>query len=403
MMSHQTRCITMVAIALLAANVMPAEAQEGPAPGDSVPEWAGSFGAEGINTRFKLSGFADLDIIYDTDAIATPCDFVTSAIVTGDATKAEGSDGRTSFCVKSSRLGLETRTPVGAGDVVTYLSMDFFGDPTSTTPDPRLRQAYVEVVGFVLGGSLLAGQAWTTFGDIAAWPDILDFEGPNNTIELRQPLLRWTSRSANGLRFMIAAETPDNHEIRGADALSRWPDGVVAGTWTHAGGHLKAAAVIRDLRASQNDGPTRNATGWGLSGSGKVVIPLLAPEDNVTFQLNYGSGIGSFFADASPDAVYDPATNGLEAVPAFGAYGGLEHFWMPVLSSTGVLGYANFDNRDAQPGGALARSYYFSINVIWRPFAGYLTGVEFLHGERKDKDGARGIDNRIQLTNKFSF
>jgi hypothetical protein len=56
-------------------------------------DWKGSFGVEGLDTRFKIGGFVELDVIHDTDAIATPGEFVTSAIVTRDATKAEGSDG----------------------------------------------------------------------------------------------------------------------------------------------------------------------------------------------------------------------------------------------------------------------------------------------------------------------
>jgi hypothetical protein len=30
-------------------------------------------------------------------------------------------------------------------------------------------------------------------------------------------------------------------------------------------------------------------------------------------------------------------------------------------------------------------------------------GIEFLRGEREDKDGAEGTDNRIQFSSKFSF
>jgi len=81
----RTRCLTTVAIACLGAAASPAEAQE-----DTVPEWEGSFGVENqdISTRFKLSGFAELSIIRDSDSIATPCDFETAAIGTGAAGQA---------------------------------------------------------------------------------------------------------------------------------------------------------------------------------------------------------------------------------------------------------------------------------------------------------------------------
>ena len=91
-------------------------------------EWEGSFAVEKLNTRFKIGGFAELDVIHDTDAIASKAQFVTSTIVTRDATKAEGSDGQTNFSVNPTRLYFETRTPIKQGRLTTFLSMDFFGD-----------------------------------------------------------------------------------------------------------------------------------------------------------------------------------------------------------------------------------------------------------------------------------
>jgi len=68
--------------------------------------------------------------------------------------------------------------------------MDFFGDALSASPEPRLYEAYGELSGVLFGGDLLAGQTFSTFADMSAWPDILDFEGPPNTIASRQPLVR---------------------------------------------------------------------------------------------------------------------------------------------------------------------------------------------------------------------
>jgi hypothetical protein len=86
-------------------------------------EWEGSFGVESLNTRFKIGGFAELDVIHDTDAIASKGQFVTSTIVTRDATKAQGSDGQTNYSVNPTRLYFETRTPVKKGRLTTFLAM----------------------------------------------------------------------------------------------------------------------------------------------------------------------------------------------------------------------------------------------------------------------------------------
>ena len=59
---------------------------------------------------------------------------------------------------------------------------DFFGQSNAF----RLRHAYGEV------GSLLVGQTWTTFTDVAAAPATLDFEGSVSSVNRRQAQARWT-------------------------------------------------------------------------------------------------------------------------------------------------------------------------------------------------------------------
>ena len=366
-------------------------------------DWKGSFGVEGLDTRFKIGGFVELDVIHDTDAIATPGEFVTSAIVTRDATKAEGSDGQTSFSVNPSRLYFETRTPVKQGRLTTFLSMDLFGDSTSTGPDLRLRQAYGELTNILFGGDLLVGQAWSTLADLEAWPNTLDFEGPNSFFGTRQPLVRWTRGVADGLKVLVAAETPDNHIIQGADSLTAWPDGVLSMVWDQDPVQLMGSAVVRDLRASFNNGPTKTAFGWGGSISGKLGIPLLAEKDFLTFSVTYGEGIGSGFNDAPPDAVFDSVGSSLEAIPVFGWFVSYEHWWSRPFSSTFVYGALDVDNRAAQPPDSFDKSQYASANLVWMPTERWLFGIEGLWGKRVDKDGEDGTDFRTQFTTRFIF
>ena len=366
-------------------------------------EWEGSFGVETLNTRFKIGGFAELDVIHDTDAIASKGKFITSTIVTRDATKAQGSDGQTNYSVNPTRLYFETRTPVKKGRLTTFLSMDFFGDALGVTPDPRLRQAYGEITNILFGGDLMAGQAWTTFADLEAFPSVLDFQGPNSFFGTRQPLIRWTRGVADGLKLMIAAETPDNHIIQGADFLTAWPDGVLSLVWDHTPVHLMGSFVARDLRASSNNGSTETAVGWGGSVSGKVGMPFLAEKDFMTFSVTYGEGIGSDFNDQPSDAVFDSAGTRLEAIPVFGWFASYEHWWSEQFTSTLVYGALDVDNRAAQPPDSFDKSQYASANLVWTPTKRWLFGVEGLWGKRVDKDGADGTDFRTQFTTRFTF
>ena len=366
-------------------------------------EWDGSFGVEALDTRFKIGGFAELDVIHDSDAIGTPGEFVTAAIVTGDATKAEGADGQTSFSVNPTRLYVETRTPLKQHRLTTFLSMDLFGDSTSTTPDLRLRQAYGEVTDILFGGDLLAGQAWSTFSDLEAFPNTLDFEGPNSFFGTRQPLVRWTRGIADGLKLMVGAETPDNQIIQGADSLTAWPDGVLSLVWDQAPVHLMGSFVARDLRASFDNGPTETAFGWGGSVSGKVGAPFIAEKDYMTFSVTYGEGIGSGFNDAPPDAVFDSTGTSLEAIPVFGWFASYEHWWSRQFYSVFVYGALKEDNRSAQPPDSFKKTQYTSGNLVWVPTERWLLGIEGLWGKREDKDGADGTDFRTQFTTRFTF
>jgi hypothetical protein len=366
-------------------------------------EWKGSFGVKGANTRMKIGGFAELDVIHDTDAIASKGQFVTSTIATDGAAKNDGADGQTNFSVNPTRIYLETRTPIEKYKVTTFVSMDFYGDAMDVSPEPRMRQAYGEISNILFGGDIMAGQAWTTFADLEAFPNVLDFQGPNSFFGTRQPLLRWTRGVGKGLKLMIAAETPDNHIIEEADSLTAWPDGVVSMVWDETAFHLMGSFIGRDLRSSYEDGPTETAFGWGTSISGKVKMPFIAAKDFMTFSATYGEGIGSNFNDQPLDAIFDTNNSKLEAVPVFGYFVSYEHSWSPQLNSTVVYGFLEADNLDFQSSDSFKETQYSSANLAWLPVQNLLIGIEGLWGKREDKDGTDGSDFRTLFTTKYSF
>jgi len=364
------------------------------------PDWPGSFSLFGAKTRLAVGGYAQLDLIYDSDAIGSPCQFITGTIPTDGGTMAGGADGRTSFCVNTSRLTFESRTPTRLGRLKTFISLDLFGDALSTSPELRMRQAYGELGGVLWGGDLLFGQAWGTYVDLEAWPDILDFEGPGSAIATRHPMVRWSKGVSDSVRFQVALEQPGGGAVQGADTLTRWPDLVGTVKWTYDGGHVKGAGIVRDIRARADDGPAATATGWGLAGSGRFT---LAARNNVVFEASYGEGVGSYHGDGPPNGVYEPASSSIELLPLFAYYVGYEHSWSKTLSSAVLYSAIEVDNLDHQPDNAGHKSAYFSLNLIWRPDSPLKFGVEFLSGGRRDNGGAEGTDNRLQLTSQFSF
>ena len=103
----------------------------------------------------------------------------------------------TNLHAKTSRFYFTTDTDTDAGRVSSRIELDFMlsrnGDERiSNSWNSRIRHAFIKW-DYSDSGSLLAGQTWSTFFNVGALPDLLDFVGPVGTIFDRQPMLRWTT------------------------------------------------------------------------------------------------------------------------------------------------------------------------------------------------------------------
>jgi len=394
----------------------------GAAPKD---EWPGFYSVPGTNTQFKLGGYVELDLLHDTDDVYTPAALVTNAIATRSSGSQAAVDGQTNFSIQASRFSIETRTPLkdspitGPRRVTTFFSWDMFNDFLSTTPQFRLREAYGEVDNFMLlGGNLLLGQTWSTYADLYAIPNTLEFQTPNAVFGTRHPMVRWTKQLENGFKLKIAAEAPDlrnfdledfSPAVESSDPTidvtkeSRFPDGVLGLFLEREHYHLSASFVGRDLRASNSRGDTDSAFGWGATFQGRVYMPGTLSKDFMQFGFTYGKGVGGLFNDVPPDAVYDVDTNTLLPIPTFGAFVTYQHQWSDDFSSLLTYGYLNQDNEGVQLPVAYHRTMYSTANIVWTPDPRWLLGFEVAYGSREDKDGEKGSDIRTIMTSRFNF
>ncbi|GAA5442156.1 hypothetical protein Misp06_00323 [Microbulbifer sp. NBRC 101763] len=366
-------------------------------------DWPGSIQVTGTELRIKIGGFAELDANYDTGAIVSPAEFTTSAIVTSDRTAAEGEDGQTNVSVQVSRLELETKMPWGGRQIKTETTMDFLRDTTIAEPILQLRKAYGQVSDILLGGDLLIGQDWSTFTNLNAWPNTLDYEGPNSMLSLRHPIVRWHRKYHPTLTLEVALEAPDERVFEGAVEVSRWPDAVVAVISQTDRFNFQGSFIVRDLRGSGEPQSAVSDTGWGVNLSGVIDMPGRLAPDFITYSLSFGAGYGGLLNDFPADASYDFYENRLEAIPTLAWYIGYQHWWSPCLYTVATYGLVQQDNFDFQPGFAFRETQYSSINLTWTPTPQWLFGVEALYGTREDKDGAYGSVWRTQFTSRISF
>lgn len=378
----------------------------------------GWFSIPNTNTDLRFGGFVQLNVIHDFEDTGYPFgDFIPAQIpVPTDDTP------NTEFDVRTSRFTFESRSLTEeAGSISTMISMDFAGDPTEGSIQPRLRQAYVTWVGPWSNISFTAGQAWTTYLDLGVWPELFDLEGPNAMTGTRQGLVRgsYAFGKDQNLIFDVALEQPETAVANG-NGLKDLPDLVTRLNWQKDWGHLQAAALGRQLVAESTAGTGRDsAFGWGLSFSGNWLVPgtkrkdpssddLGARQDNIRFQIQGGSGTGRYVFDpgAAPtpqDAVYDDATATLTPLDEFGAFVAYHHWWSDRWRSEFVYGWVKMDNLTIQPSTALESTTYAVANLLYRPFRRMDLGLEYYWGERTNKDGQSGHANRLLIGVNFGF
>ena len=362
-----------------------------------------------LETKLTVSGFAKADFIHDFRGIRSKGQFIPAEIIIPSSSKEQ-----TSFSANPSRFAIATASPTRFGRLTTLFSMDLFGDKNSNKPVPRLRQAWGQLDDLLFGVGVRAGQSWSTWDDVPALPETLDFWGPNGSDQTRQPILRWILPIGESWKIWTALEDPESIVVSSDPTTfagrseTRWPDGVLSAIYVGDWGQVKSAVLLRDvggqlrdIQAQEDQGSIDRAFGWGLSLSGKLNAPWLAAKDNVRFQLQYGAGVGKYVNSEIADAVINGSK--MDLIPVFAGYLALQHWWTEELRSNATFGWVDIYNRRMEASDALNRTFYTAGNLIWSPVPQVDLGVEFLWGQRREKSGQEAEDPRLQFSAHYRF
>lgn len=293
------------------------------------PTMTGFVPIPGTESIFKIGGFARIDAITDFGNSGNPNQFVPSSIpVPGEDGAFDGA--RSALHTKATRLSLELRRPVNADETLRiYSEYDFFDDSASTAMRFRARHFYGQV------WNVLIGQTFSGFMDADAWPDVVDYEGPNGILNRRVPQIRYTQPLSKGPVKTMAFVSVEQSDARldldaedappGAAIVNRIPDGVLGFRVESEAGHLQATGLARELSYHSESDQSADTFGWGTSLSGSLNV---LDKDKITLQVTYGEGVARYVNDLSGlnlDAVYD---NGrLKPVPVFATMAGYTHRW----------------------------------------------------------------------------
>ena len=351
------------------------------------PEFEGGLIVFGEDVAMKIGGYVKSDFIYDFDPIDSTDFFDTTAIPVG-------APGRTNtrFHARQTRLSIDTRWADDERPIRIFVEGDFFGSGNSF----RLRHAYGEI------GSLLVGQTWTTFTDVAAAPATLDFEGSVSNVNRRQAQIRWTQNVlVEDLTLALAAENPQSNivpptDITG-DSVNPSPDFVARLRFSKDWGQFQVASLYR-LGGFQPTGErviTNSA--WGLNFTGTI---LLKDTSKFYYQVVFGEGIGSY--RGLPDAAPETATTD-QLLGLTGWMVGFRQDWTDRLNSNFTYAENALGNTRLQQPDDVHRTTYLAANLIWEPVDRVNVGIEYLHGLRENIDRNVGVAHRLQVAFIFKL
>lgn len=354
------------------------------------------------NTRVKLGGYVKMDSVSSRTSggqlasNAITRDFlIPSTIPVGGS----GSGWDTDFNARQSRIIVKTETPVGDKSVGTHLELDFMvtdgGDERiSNSYTPRLRQAFITYDGW------LFGQTWSTFQNVGALPDSLDFIGTTpGTVFVRQPMIRY---SKNG--FSVALEQPEttvtspvgSRVLAGDDNL---PDVVLR----YERGGLVVAGIARQLRVTNDDFGfgSDTAIGYGVSVSGKLPV---GEKDDIRLMATVGEGLGRYIGLNIVNDAAISAAGKLETIATYSGSIAYRHIWTDKLRSSIAGSYFKADNPISLTGLSPTDTVWNGlVNLIYSPVPKLDVGVEYMYAERENEAGASGNLQKVQMSAKYSF
>lgn len=359
------------------------------------------------NNKFSmaLGGYINLRTSYDFMGAVDNIDFVPYYIPMATT---YANRQRIMMDATTSRLYMKTIVNSSSlGRIVAFVDMDFRGgDEFSYTP--RLRSAYVKVGGFTVGRDV------TTFCDLLAGPQTVDFRGPNaynfnfNTmIRFEQPFLRdhWT--------FALAAEMPRVNATYGENfsrISQRVPDGVVYLQYAWGKGrrnHLRASGVVRDMYLHNNlSGENTTRVGWGTQFSGHIAFNSFL---DIFFNGVYGEGISPYIQDlagAPYDLMADPANPGsIKTMPMWGWQAAGRLSFVPgVFWVSGGYSNVNIENDDnLMIPDQYKKGQYIFANMFCNISSNCTLAVEYLRGYRENFSELQNTANRISLMVQYNF
>jgi hypothetical protein len=274
--------------------------------------------------------------------------------------------------------------------------------------------------------------------DYDVFPNVLDYQGPNGMVLMRQWVVRATIPLADQLHVAFAAEQPysDIQWFQNGEFVVNPGSGIV----TTAGaprnvqdvpdfishvrydsdfGHVQVAGILRKLTFQPAFGSDLNRLGYGVNLTGDFHPwawllcsnpelkdnPTALERSRILGQYAVGRGINRYLQDPNGlglDAEFAPL-GGFRSLYSVGWFACYEHWWTEKWLSNFCYGETFTALPAVLPNNTYHAGKYGAVNLIWLPYPRMGVGVEYLYGEREDRDGERGFAHRLQMAVQYSF
>ena len=339
----------------------------------------------GTDTSVRLYGDVEGHAIHDLKA-SSPTDNFTD-LTFQPLNNSGAQTGRTKLTAETSRLGFETSTPAPGGELKTKLEMDFYSYGSDNRNRIRLRHAYGEYGGWLIG------QTWSTFMDLDDLPETVDFNGPIGAPFSRRMMVRYSYADAKaGSKFTFALEDPQDQAQLGAinSANERLPELVLRYDQTFGWGAVNIRGLTHEKRSA-----TQSKRGYGLAFGGNYKLSdkdlLMAQYTRVDGDVDqlYGSNGYSIAADG-----------GISFDKNQGLVFGYARAFNERLRGTAAFGMNKATTAVAVDNRRLQELF---INMIYSPLKGVELGAEYIYGKRRTFAGESGTLSRFDLMARYSF
>ncbi len=346
--------------------------------------------------QLRILGSVRFSVLYDMVELPVKGIFSTYYIPTGADNKKVPNYYND---LRQTRLGFEVNRKLETKNVFIRLESDFNGQNGQF----RIRHAYGEV------GKFLVGQTWSLFSNVSSLPAMVDGNGPTGSVTLRTSQARYSGKNNKGVRWAAAFEysRPDlnfqEFDTSGLSSVQLIPD--VTGRIEYDGlfGAVQLSGVITTISIKDLNNKVSNSFGLGGSISGTIDFDK---RHQLLYQITYGRSISHFittFNGTGRDAVYNPETEKIESINSFGGFLSYGLAWTRNLSTHISVGYAELSNKEFQSNDAYKNSMSASLDGFWSIAEGAKVGVEYVFGQRWNKDGGTGQASRVWALFYYDF